>query len=67
MRSGGNTDITVRIVPGVSHSLLNDPLGLNSGWVYLPAFLTSPVILGTAGDWLAAHLGAKRGVAEATR
>jgi dienelactone hydrolase len=67
MRSGGNTDVTVRIVPGVSHSLLNDPLGLNSGWVYLPAFLTSPVILGTAGDWLAAHLGAKRGVAEATR
>jgi alpha-beta hydrolase superfamily lysophospholipase len=67
MRSGGNTDVTVRIVPGVSHSLLNDPIGLNSGWVYLPAFLTSPAILGTAGDWLAAHLGVTRGVAEAVR
>lgn len=67
MRSGGNSDVTVRVVPGVSHSLLNDPLGLNSGWVYLPGFVTSPVVLDAAGDWLAAHLGAGRGATEAKR
>jgi uncharacterized protein len=52
MRQAGNRDVSVRIVPGVSHSLLPDPVGLNSGWVYLPAFLTSPEILSAAGDWL---------------
>jgi dipeptidyl aminopeptidase/acylaminoacyl peptidase len=56
MRTGGNRDVTVRLYPSLSHSLLYDPLGLNSGWVYLPAFLTSPEILRTAADWLAAHL-----------
>jgi fermentation-respiration switch protein FrsA (DUF1100 family) len=56
MRASGNRDVTVRIVPGISHSLLPDPVGLSSGWVYLPGFLTSPEVLRTAGDWLAGHL-----------
>lgn len=67
MRSGGNRDVTVRVFPGVSHSLLPDPLGLNSGWVYLPGFLTSPQILETAGDWLAGRLGAWHAAAESKR
>jgi hypothetical protein len=41
-RAAGNSNVTVRIFPGVSHSLLPDPSGLPSGWVALPAFLTSP-------------------------
>ena len=60
MRAGGNRDVTVRLYPGVSHSLLPDPIGLNSGWVYLPAFLTSPEILKVTGDWLARRLRARQ-------
>ena len=56
MREGGNRDVTVRLVPGVSHSLLYDTVGLASGWVYLPGFLTDPEIFRTAGDWLTKRL-----------
>ena len=56
MRSNGNKDVTVRIFPGVSHSMLPDPIGLNSGWVYLPAFQTSPELLDTMSDWLNSRL-----------
>jgi pimeloyl-ACP methyl ester carboxylesterase len=57
MRAAGNHDVTVRIFPGVSHSLLYDPGGLNSGWVYLPAFLTAPEMLRAMTEWLASRLG----------
>ena len=56
IRSNGNSDVTVRIIPGVSHSLLPDPIGPNSGWVYLPAFATSPELLDVMTRWVAAHL-----------
>jgi hypothetical protein len=56
IRSNGNRDVTVRIFPGVSHSLLPDPTGLNGGWVYLPAFETSPELLDVMSKWLASHL-----------
>jgi uncharacterized protein len=56
IRSNGNLDVTVRIVPGVSHSLLPDPVGLGNGWVLLPAFLTSPQILDVMGRWAAGTL-----------
>ncbi|PYM04637.1 MAG: hypothetical protein DMD82_13855 [Candidatus Rokuibacteriota bacterium] len=60
MRAAGNRNVTVRIFPGVSHSLLYDPIGLNSEWVYLPAFLTAPGILETMSAWLAARLNVPR-------
>ena len=56
MRTGGNSDVTVRIVPGVSHSLLPDPVGLPSGWAALPAFLTSPEVLDVLTRWSVARL-----------
>jgi hypothetical protein len=56
MRAGGNTDVTVRIIPGVSHSLLPDPVGLSSGWAALPAFLTSPELLGELARWSVVRL-----------
>ena len=56
MRAGGNQDVTVRLFPGVSHSLLPDPVGLPSGWVFLPAFLTTPEILSTVSQWAASRL-----------
>ena len=49
-------DVTVRIIPGVSHSLLPDPGGLSSGWAALPAFLTSPEILDELTRWSSARL-----------
>jgi dipeptidyl aminopeptidase/acylaminoacyl peptidase len=57
MRGNGNADVTVRIIPGVSHSLLPDPLGLGSGWIYLPAFETSPLVLETMSDWIKSRFG----------
>jgi hypothetical protein len=50
MRAGGDRDVTVRIFPGVSHSLLPDPYGLGDGWVYLPAFRVAPPILDTMAE-----------------
>jgi len=58
MRAGGNRDVTVRIFPGVSHSLLPDPNGLNSGWPSLPGFRTSPELLRAMAEWMAAKLAA---------
>jgi dipeptidyl aminopeptidase/acylaminoacyl peptidase len=45
MRNAGQRDVTVRIFPGVSHSLLPDPIGLASGWAYLPGLITAPALL----------------------
>ncbi|HWG20579.1 MAG TPA: alpha/beta fold hydrolase [Terracidiphilus sp.] len=56
MRSNGNSDVTVRIIPGVSHSMLPDPIGPGSGWLYLPAFATSPQLLDVMTNWAATHL-----------
>jgi uncharacterized protein len=57
MRAAGNADVTVRIFPGVSHSLLPDPGGLSSGWAALPAFLTAPDLLEELTRWSVAKLG----------
>jgi dienelactone hydrolase len=56
IRGNGNSDVTVRIIPGVSHSLLPDPVGPASGWLYLPAFATSPQLLDVMTNWAEAHL-----------
>jgi hypothetical protein len=56
MRSNGNRDVTVRFVPAVSHSMLPDLEGVGSGWLYLPAFATSPQLLNVMTQWAATHL-----------
>jgi uncharacterized protein len=56
MRAGGNSDVSVRIFPGISHSLLPDPGGLSSGWAALPAFLTAPDLLDELTRWSKARL-----------
>jgi hypothetical protein len=43
--------VTVRIFPGVSHSLLPDPGGLSSGWAGLPGFLTAPALVDEVVAW----------------
>ena len=61
MRATGNSDVTLRIFPGVSHSLLPDPTGLSSGWAALPAFLTAPDLLNEMTRWTIAKLKGERG------
>jgi len=61
MRAGGNSDVTVLIFPGVSHSLLPDPGGLSSGWAALPAFITAPELLNELTRWSVAKLIPVRG------
>jgi uncharacterized protein len=60
-RDGGNSDVTVRIFPGLSHSLLPDPGGLPSGWAALPAFLTSPDLIDEVTRWSRSTLMRGRG------
>jgi fermentation-respiration switch protein FrsA (DUF1100 family) len=60
MRAGGDADVTVRIIPGVSHALLPDPVGASARWLYLPAFETSPELLDVLTRWAAAHLLIRR-------
>jgi uncharacterized protein len=56
IRASGNEDVTVRLFPSVSHSLLPDPNGLSSGWVALPGFLTSPELLEEMTHWAVSKL-----------
>ena len=56
MRSNGNKNVMVRIIPGVSHSLLPDPLGPGSGWPQLPSFYTSSRVLDTMTQWITENL-----------
>jgi dienelactone hydrolase len=57
MRSNGNPDVTVRLFPGISHSLLPDASGVDTGWATLPSFITSPLILDAITGWALKHLG----------
>ncbi|HET9342361.1 MAG TPA: alpha/beta fold hydrolase [Candidatus Eremiobacteraceae bacterium] len=56
MRANGDADVTVRLFPDISHSLLPDVAGVDTGWATLPAFLTSPQILQTVSAWAVKHL-----------
>ena len=67
MRAGGNRDVSVRLFPGISHSFLPDPGGLNSGWAALPGFMTSPQVLKAITDWADTHLGDRAPPARAAR
>ena len=51
-----NSVVTVRIILGVSHSLLPNPFGPNRSWVYLSAFATSPQLPDVMTNWAATHL-----------
>jgi dipeptidyl aminopeptidase/acylaminoacyl peptidase len=64
MRSNGNADVTVRIFPGVSHTLLPDPNGVSAGWVFLPAFGTWPPLLDAMTDWARTHLLMRHAIVE---
>jgi dienelactone hydrolase len=60
MRDAGNPDVTVRIFPGVSHSLLPDPVGPPDGWAWLPGFITTPDLLRAVTRWSVSKLARRR-------
>jgi pimeloyl-ACP methyl ester carboxylesterase len=54
-RSGGNSDVTVHVFPGLDHLFLADPTGNPSGYGALPSKRIGPEVLGTIADWIAKH------------
>jgi uncharacterized protein len=59
MEAGGNRDVTVHLVPGVSHTLLYDADGTARGWATLPAWRVPRDLLDTVRDWLVVRLRAR--------
>lgn len=59
IRSGGDADVTVKILPGLNHLFLEDPDGTFTlyGKLMQTTNQLPPVVLRTIGDWLAARLG----------
>jgi hypothetical protein len=52
MRRGGNSNVTVRIFPNLSHVIAPDPDGRASAWKQLPSYRASDDLLRAMTDWL---------------
>lgn len=55
-RSGGNRDVTMRVLPEINHLLVHDPNGSFSDYATLERLSVSPVVLAEIGSWLEARL-----------
>ena len=55
-RSGGNRDVTVRILPEINHLLVHDPNGAFADYGRLESLSVSSVVLDAIGDWLETHM-----------
>jgi uncharacterized protein len=56
LRSAGNTDVTVRVFPGLNHLFLPDPDGSPANYPRLPSGRIGPEVMGTILDWLSARV-----------
>ncbi|HET7565505.1 MAG TPA: alpha/beta fold hydrolase [Gemmatimonadaceae bacterium] len=56
IRSGGNHDVTVRVIPETNHLLVHDPNGSFTDYSKLQSLSVNPEVLGTIADWLVAHM-----------
>lgn len=56
IRSGGNDDVTVRIIPETNHLMVHDPDGSFTGYSRLASLDVNPAVLGTIADWLVARM-----------
>lgn len=56
IRSGGNRDVTVKVMPETNHLLVHDPDGSFTNYSKLKSFDVNPVVLGTIADWLAERM-----------
>lgn len=55
-RSGGNRDVTLRLLPEINHLLVHDPNGAFSDYGKLQSFSVSQVVLEEIGNWLEQRL-----------
>jgi PadR family transcriptional regulator PadR len=67
IRSNGNRDVTVRVLPNTNHIFVPDGDGDPRRYLRLPALRVPPTTLGLIADCLAAHLDADRCPAPLTR
>jgi hypothetical protein len=58
IRSGGNSDVTVKVFPDLNHLFLYDPVGYPGGYGRLTRSAVEPVVIATAVEWLVIRLGA---------
>ena len=56
LRNGGNTDVTVRVFPGVDHVLLIDRSGDWRRYIAVPSLVAPAVVRGTIADWFVRQL-----------
>ena len=56
IRSGGNHDVTVKLIPETNHLLVHDPDGSFTNYSKLKSLDVNPVVLGAIADWLAARM-----------
>lgn len=56
MHAAGNRDVTVRIIPHLSHTLSPDPIGSIQAWSWLPSRRLSNALLDDVTRWLVAEL-----------
>jgi alpha-beta hydrolase superfamily lysophospholipase len=56
MRSAGNRDVTVAVLPGLNHLFLPDPSGDPMGYARLKEHEIRPDVLQRISDWLVARL-----------
>jgi dipeptidyl aminopeptidase/acylaminoacyl peptidase len=55
LRSSGNTDVALHVLPEVNHLFLKDPLGHAQGYSALPSRTVVPELLQMVADWIAKH------------
>jgi uncharacterized protein len=54
--SGGNHDVTVRVLPEINHLMVHDPNGAFTDYGKLADLSVSPVVLAEIGSWVEKHL-----------
>jgi alpha-beta hydrolase superfamily lysophospholipase len=55
-RSGGNRNVTLRILPGINHLMVDDPDGSFANYGKLQNLSVSSLVLDEIGDWLEKRL-----------
>ncbi|MGI8548452.1 MAG: alpha/beta hydrolase family protein [Gemmatimonadaceae bacterium] len=56
-RAGGNRDVPVRMLPGLDHIFVKDPVGDLSRYTLFPSMRVPPDVLGVITDWTVQKLG----------
>lgn len=57
VRAGGNTNVTVRVLPGVNHLFVRDAAPEPTPYPQLPSLRLAPEVLEALASWLGTNLG----------